>query len=149
MKTKINILLILVLFITSCGDSNNETIDNYFFNKVVERPVPLTDGNWGNSEITINISGTEGKITGLISNQTINAKNAGILKIGDLILKNIVKKGSTTWTCQQLLFSTMQGSITSVFWDGPYLIEMLNNNKQMRISSNLDYYNYTLFDKIP
>jgi hypothetical protein len=103
MKKKINIIILLVLFMSSCGDSNNGSIDNYFFNNVVKPPITSLDGLWESSDCKVAISGNSGTVVEVNSSSYINLVNLGLVKIGDLKIKNIATYANLKWSCDMLI----------------------------------------------
>ncbi|MBK7958455.1 MAG: hypothetical protein IPK03_10265 [Bacteroidetes bacterium] len=108
---------------SNCSSSTNLTLDDKWIN---------SNGS------VITISGSTGIYTVFgPSNQAI--ANLGLIKLGDLGLKNISKTSTYKWNCLALCSYSENSVVKALFWSTDGVITMSNDGKTISIFSNRTY----------
>ncbi len=92
------------------------------------------NGKWGSSGFVFEINGSTGVFSTLAGMWQTFA-DAGLIKIGDLKLKNIVKTGENQWKCQELYWFTLDDKPSAVGWSEAATITMSSDGKSIIIKS--------------
>lgn len=97
------------------------------------------DGQWLSSGGTgVNISGTSAPLY-VVAGAYQRAEAAGLLKIGDIGLSNIVKVSDNNWECQMLLVYSEGGVPKAVFWSDTLKVTMSADGQSISVNGQGTY----------
>jgi hypothetical protein len=113
--------------------------------KEADNPKPTINGVWerrvnGEVDIDITIAGDSARFTQVYSGDWKTCLEQGLIKLGDLKFKNMVAASDTTWTCEELWWSSSWGNY-SISYE-PATLTLRQDGVLVSLSKNSSSYYY-------